>query len=640
MNVVLVIADDMALIESLRATLPDTDLVLVESTVDDALRRLITLQTDVILIDDTPSLGSSALTRIREAAPAIPVVMLTGRGDNETYAVHMHAGAFACVSKPFSCDDLREQIGAAVRKPQAPAPEPHAHYAAPAPFNGYTSQYQIALRWLSRIAGHISDRKRLSESLIDALTDVYDAARCAVVLEEWGSVRIMASRGIPPTIIDSLRLGFDSGIMHWFEVNACLLDRSVACPSDAHKEMHVVGMRLGAPLIRSGRVCGALLVGDKASALDYTPEERELFSMIARSTSIALENTERYLETAHQRRRLDAVLTTIASGVVVIRPDKTVSMMNRSAEHMLQLRGADVVDRSVQKLGSGFADVVLRTLQDGKPRTRQEIRDAAINATLGLSATPLDDGGVVVIFSILPEEKASTEEIAYSPFWEYLASRVAQEIKNPMVAISTFAQLLPRKYDSPEFREAYSTTVQNEINRINSVVDTLYDFARHPRLMTQRCDLNETVENVLKSFEDELAERHIEVETSLDPEHPDANIDPIYFSQAIHNVLQNSIEAMPQGGVLRVQTQKGEEGCDVVISDSGPGVSEHDAPLIFMPFYSTKEQGMGLGLTLANRIAQQHHGELHLISNDLGGGAFKFHLPLSGRRDADDSSGR
>jgi two-component system sensor histidine kinase HydH len=403
--------------------------------------------------------------------------------------------------------------------------------------------------------------------------------------------------------------------------------------------MQVLGARLGVPLLCSGRVAGAILVGNKAAGRDYSLEERELLTIVARCAAVSLENARLYRDVSHQQRRLDALLAHVTAGVVVVSVNKTVSMINQSAERILQLRAVDVLGRSVQKLGSGFADVVLRVLDDKKPRLRQEVRDPAINASLGLSAAPIGAEGVAVIFSRLPEERTPTEDIAYSPFWEFLASRVAQEIKNPLVAVNTFAQLLPDKYDSADFRDAFGEVVQKEVGRINNVVETLFEFAQHPRLVLRSCDVNETVQNVLKSFEQELDSRAIAVKTELDPGLPLAELDPQFFSQAVQNVVQNSMEAMPSGGTLTVRTRKRDRECEVVIADTGPGVSEQDAPMIFAPFFSTKEQGMGLGLTVADRIMRQHDGGLSLVTSEEGGSAFSFRVPSSRTTNADSPRG-
>jgi len=485
----------------------------------------------------------------------------------------------------------------------------------------------------------MKDPERLAQSLLDSVVDVFDAARCCVLLERAGNVKVVASMGIPEEVATGAQLEYSSGIMRMFEERASLIDRdSPRTDTRAAREMQVLGARLGAPLLCHGRACGAILIGDKSSSRGYALEEWELLSTIARCASISIENARYYENVKQEQNRLDTLLGSITAGVIVVDNQRRISMMNTSGAHILGVRSQDLIGRSVQKLGSAFADVVLRTMSDGRARLRQEVRDAAINAKLGLSATPLDDSGVVVVFSRIPEDTESGEDVAYSPFWEYLASRVAQEVKNPMVAINTFAQLLPRKFQSEDFREAFSEVVQKEIARINGVVDTLNEFAQRPRLMLQRSDINETVRSVLKSFEEELAARHIDLQAEWEPHLLEAELDPIFFSQAVHNVLQNSIEAMPEGGKLKICTRRREDGCEVTIADTGPGISNQDAQNIFMPFYSTKEKGMGLGLTVAVRILRQHEGDLTLSTGDEGGSVFALRVPFAGESHANHSS--
>jgi len=653
MNILLVVADERAICESLRAALPDEDLLLFESSADRALRRLASLKVDAILVDDAPNLGHAAVARMIETAPAIPVVVLSSRGDTESLASWTLAGARACIVKPFSCEALRAALdGVTRRRDHAPIDDlqaqeansigragripsdtakaangDHPAFLMPPPTSAASL---LALRWVSRTSSHIEDPKRVSQSLADAVIDIFDAVRCAVLLETPGGVRVVASHGIPPNVADSLRLSFATGLMRWFDQNACLFDRFANTDAPAAiKELQLLGGRLAVPLLSRGRVCGVLVIGEKASGPAYAHEERELLSVIGRCASTALEKAQVYRDTSAHQGQLDNILANITAGVVAVLPNKTISMMNQQAENILQVRAADVLGRSVQKLGSGFSDVVLRTLVDGKPRLRQEVRDPAINALLGLSVTPLGNEGVVVIFSKLPEQTVSKNEIAYSPFWEYLSQRVAQEIKNPMVAINTFAQLLPRKYDSEDFRDAFSRVVQKEVSRINSVVETLFAFAARPDLVLTRTDLNETIRSVLLAFEDELSSRSIKVEAHLDPSTAEADLDAAYFTQAIQNLVQNSVDAMPSGGTLRITTKRENNTCQVVVADTGPGIPPDQAPLIFMPFYSTKERGMGLGLTTAMRIVRQHDGDLKLVETPEGGAAFSMSFPAA-----------
>jgi signal transduction histidine kinase/DNA-binding NarL/FixJ family response regulator len=646
MNVLLVIADERAICESLRAALPETDLLLFEGSLEKAVRRLVSIKVDAVIIDDAPSLGHQALARVLEAAPGAPTIVLSGRGDPESLAGLTLAGARACVVKPFACSALQSAIEGVTRRRDVMDSETalvRSHHSRPAPLapidpskDFAISQHQMALRWFSRAAAHIEDPRRLSQSLLDTVVDIFDAVRAVALIEANGVVRVAASYGVPSGVTESLCLTFSSGLMRWFDENTCLFDRMVnRDASAALKEMHVLGARLAVPLLCNGRVCGAIAVGEKASGVDYTHEERDLLTVIGRGASVAFEKAEAQRDTHHQQHRLDAVLANITAGVVTVQADKSVAMMNQQAERILQINSDDVIGRSVQKLGSGFADLVLRTLADGRPRLRQEIRDAATNSILGLSVTPMlnangqEASGAVVIFSKLPEQTISRNEVAYSPFWEYLSERVAQEVKNPMVAINTFAQLLPRKYDSEDFRDAFSRVVQKEVARINNVVETLFDFARRAELLLRPADVNETVKGVLNAFDEELSARSIKLEAEWDPQTPEANLDVAQFSHAVHSIVQNSIEAMPKGGTLKVATKRRDGQCEILIADTGPGIPKEDIPLIFMPFYSTKEKGMGLGLPMAVRIMQQHSGDVKVVDSAENGSSFTLSIPTT-----------
>lgn len=625
MHVVLVIAEERAIREAISASLRDTCHTVFESEVDAALRRLISIHADAIILDDTPRLGVTALTQVRKAAPHLPLIALSARGDSETRAGFMLAGAAACLPKPFSYEELLGALNQIIDTQEVSLESVPVHVSEPSN-TAIINQYQTAMRWMNRFMSSMEDTGRLEYVLADALVDVFDPSRCAVLLDRDGAVRVAASHGVAAGVAQTLRLEYASGLMRWFEVNPYLIDKASARSASAAKELHLLGARLGVPVLCGGRVIGSLVIGDKASGREYSAEERELLTTMARAAGTALENAGLHHDLAGQQGHLTTVLEHLASGVVVVGGDKTIRLLNQSAERILQMRAVDLVGRSVQKLGSGFADIVLRVLMNRRPLLRQEVRDAAINATLGLSAAPLGDDGVVVIFSALPKRQRAKDDVEYSPYWEYLSARVAQEIKNPLVAINTFAQLLPRKYESEDFREQFGEVMQKEVDRINRVVETLFDFARHPRLVLQTSSVNEVVTSVLDTFEDEAKNRGISIERKLDTNLPDANLDPLFFSQAIHNVVQNAFDAMPNGGKLKVVSRQRDEGSEIVIADTGSGIPEQVAPLVFLPFFGTREFGMGLGLTVANRIAKQHHGELKLLSSDSGS-VFAFRIP-------------
>ncbi len=637
MRVLLAIAQDRAVCEALRAAVPSSDAVLFEPSVDAAARRLVSLRVDAILLDDGPQRLGDVFGAVKSLAPDTPVIVLSSRGDMVTRAGLVQAGADAIVLKPFPADALLEAL-AGVGGGESPSPAvPAADGVDSQPMQAI-GQHQMALRWLSRAAASSEDPSRLGRRLVESAVDIFGAVRCAVLLEGEEGVRVVASEGMAPDTVDGLCLHYAGGIMRHFDQQASLIDMDRAMVSaDAAKEMQILNARLAAPLLRNGRVFGAIVLGEKASGASYGPEERELLSLMARSVSVTFERVGARMPGVANESRFGEVFARLPMGAVSVLPDRTVGLMNPAAERVLALRAADVRGRSVQKLGSGFADVALRVLEDGEGRLGRRIADPGMGGHLMVDAVSFGEEGVLVTFAPVEEEPAATAEIAYSPFWEYLSSRVAQEIKNPMVAINTFAQLLPRKYDSEDFRDAFSEVVQKEVVRINTVVETLFEFARNPKLSIQRASVNETLSGILKNFEDELGRRSIRLEMEFDPGAGEADLDPVYFTQAIHNVVQNSIDALPDGGTISVSTQRAGTATEIRIADSGPGVAEEDRDKVFLPFFSTRERGMGLGLTTADRILKQHAGDLKLVAGDGGETYFSMRMPSMEQDHADDS---
>ena len=646
MRVVLVLADDRAVRESIRASWPEGDLLLFESRLDAAARRLVSLQTDALIVDDSPGLGVEAVESLKALAPGAPILALSNRGDDAAEAALLRAGAEVFVPKPFSCDVLVAEVERITARPYCAQPPMPGPACPPAVADRSVNQHQMALRWLSRASLQGQDREGLARTLIETTVDVFDATRSAVVLEAEGLLRIVASQGITENISKALRLSFSTGLMRWLDEHGSLFDRRQA-ELDPHaanqpiasaiKEMRLLNAWLAAPLMQSGQVFGAVLLGEKASGTPYSAEERELLILLARCISGVLERARVYADTVREQGKLDNILAHINAGVIAVSASKTISMMNQSAERILKVRSCELLGKSVQKLGSAFADVALRTLADGKPRLRQEIRDPAVGATLGLSATSLGRDGVVIVFSELQADALNPQEVADSPIWGYLASRVAQEVKNPMVAINTFAQLLPKKYDSADFREAFGEVVQREVARINAVVETLFTFAETPRLRLEPVNFVKVLQGILEGLKSELAEHAVRLEAELAAEDAETELDTRQFETAFRNIVRNSIEAMPEGGVLRVRARRENGFVEARVSDSGPGIPAEDGGVVFAPFFGTREHGMGLGLTIAGKIIKGHKGELNVVRTEDGGTALAFRLPVVRAGHADHS---
>jgi signal transduction histidine kinase len=217
-----------------------------------------------------------------------------------------------------------------------------------------------------------------------------------------------------------------------------------------------------------------------------------------------------------------------------------------------------------------------------------------------------------------------------------LTAGLAHEIRNPLVAIRTFTQLLPERYDDAEFREGFQGLALKEVDRICGLITDLLSFARPSRPNVAEEHVNDVVDGIARILETEAKEKGVEIKRDFAAELPKVWIDREQMKQVFMNVILNAIQAMKTGGSIFISTrpysrnQAGEPGefVQVEIRDTGVGIPEENLDHIFDPFFTSKEEGSGLGLSVSHQIVQEHGGYVTAESKLGKGTSFFIHLPV------------
>ncbi len=211
-----------------------------------------------------------------------------------------------------------------------------------------------------------------------------------------------------------------------------------------------------------------------------------------------------------------------------------------------------------------------------------------------------------------------------------LMSSVAHQINNPLQAIQINLELAQREDVSPQKREHYLNIVEGEVERLRKIVRDMIDHYRPNQRTKSLFSLSEVIDEAVNLFQSELEERGIEVSRSFCEPSPQVWGMPNQIRLVFINLISNAVDAMPQGGKIHLCTelQKGHIAC--MIRDSGKGIPEDQCENVFDPFFSTKENRHGLGLTICDNIITQHQGKLELLKSDEEGTCFKITLPSGG----------
>lgn len=214
-----------------------------------------------------------------------------------------------------------------------------------------------------------------------------------------------------------------------------------------------------------------------------------------------------------------------------------------------------------------------------------------------------------------------------------LTAGLAHEIRNPLVAIRTFTQLLPERHNDEEFRNNFQSLALKEVDRICGLVTDLLSFARPSAPNIAAEDVNEIVESIARILETEAKEKGIQIYRRLATNLPKIFIDKEQIKQVCMNVILNALQSIEKEGVVQVSTRLfardgSEQFVQIEVRDTGTGIPEKDLENIFNPFFTTKKGGSGLGLSITHQIVQEHGGFIVVQSKVGQGTTFFINLPL------------
>lgn len=209
-----------------------------------------------------------------------------------------------------------------------------------------------------------------------------------------------------------------------------------------------------------------------------------------------------------------------------------------------------------------------------------------------------------------------------------LTASIAHEVNNPLQSVQNCLHLAGRE-DLPEAkRKEYFQLAQTELERLMKTMQRMLDFYRPGAAKVELVDVLELLQHVLNLTSQQLRQRHIDVETDLPESLPEIFVVSSQIQQIFFNLILNSLDAMPAGGKLKIRAREFQHGIEIVFQDTGPGIPENRRNDIFEPFFSTKEGGTGLGLTVSYNIVTAHGGMLDLVNEGEPGACFRLFLPI------------
>ncbi|MGJ9385952.1 ATP-binding protein [Salipaludibacillus sp. CF4.18] len=207
-----------------------------------------------------------------------------------------------------------------------------------------------------------------------------------------------------------------------------------------------------------------------------------------------------------------------------------------------------------------------------------------------------------------------------------LAAGIAHEIRNPLTTIKGFTEFL-NATEEDEKKKSYYKLLLEETERINFIVSEFMVLAKPQAILLKPINIIPTIKKVFKFLEAEFNLKNIIISLDINYEHVVVECDENLIKQVLFNVLKNGMEAMPGGGTLQCKVSIKNDMVSIIVKDEGIGISENNLKKLGDPFYSTKEEGNGLGLMVCFNIIENHKGEIQIESKENSGTTFTIMLP-------------
>jgi PAS domain S-box-containing protein len=513
---------------------------------------------------------------------------------------------------------------------------------------------QKVLKQMGKELSKVLSLSRLLRYILKNITETMGINSGSIYLREGRSFQAKATLG--GALNNNVNFSQNSLLIFWMKQRRDVVIREELERmgeskkiQDMKNSLDKIGAEIAIPIIRESVLIGIIFLKSKSSGDIFNQEDIDLLLTLANQAGVAIENARLYTQVEQAKIYQENILKNLTSAVIVTDKKDKIRIFNEKAEDIIGLSASKVIGKEHK---GALPGVLSRFISDAKKFTKgfssHEIKyykkDRENPMILGVGTAVMKDknnriNGVTLVLTDLTEirtlehQLGRAEELATVGT---LAAGMAHEIKNPLVAINTFLELLPEKYDDPQFRGEFSKAALEEVKRINELIHRLLHFAQPKPPNFIMCHIHECIDESLKFMNTKLNNHNITVIRKYSHEVPESFIDKTRFDEVLLNLFINTIEAMEKGGKLYITTsymKTGNKGRILLkIKDTGQGIPPENLPRVFDPFFSTKANGTGLGLAIVYRAITDHGGTIEVKSEMNKGTTFFISLPVFSRK--------
>jgi two-component system, NtrC family, sensor histidine kinase AtoS len=599
----------------------------------DALRMLRLVDIDIVLRESTGPAGALAtfVAAARDVAPHSLIVGVGASGEDEVSADFTVSDAFtpaeleAVLRHALERQRLLREI--AVIRTAAPATAP-PRPSREEPWDG--AAVARVLRGFTGVLAVGLDIPRALGMFLDSIGELVRPTRMALLRPDalGREFRIVVYRGLAPQLVQGIRLSAGDGLIRWLTVQGRPASAPDIADPEILRELKLLQAVVAVPLLAHGELVAVLALGQPVFGATYGRHEIQTLFDVATHLATVLRDITLHHQIEREKEFSERILSHMSSGVVTIGRDQKIGTLNRRAEEILELSAASAVGQDLRVLPSPLGDMLYDTLVSGRAMPRTEIQLALRRLWLEVSTYAVRDeegqplGGVLVFEDLTAQKElaAQRREAEQFQLLTRVVARIADEIKNPLVSINTFIELIGERYDDPDFRRHFSSVVRRDVRRLVEVFEKLAGLVTEGELNFAIVDAREVVGQLVDAIDlaDEAAGKHLQLDVVPEATPQLIKVDAPQLRKALSYLIRYLMHNSPSEvakvtvSVGQHEDEEGSSDVRILVGSRTTSVAHEKLQRLFDPVQMVQESLIDVGPAVSQRLIEALGGRLRM----------------------------
>jgi signal transduction histidine kinase/CheY-like chemotaxis protein len=621
--------------------------------------------------------GIWAIERLRRRAAKLPLIAYATENQSEWEEEAFLHGVTHVLTKPVRgrlLNSLLERLWS------APAPRPAAPPATQSSSSGHTTQFYRAIepppseaarladaaqtldvvRDFSSILTHSLDAEAMLKQFLTFLREILSINRAAIFLnrpvtplqevlapEDSRRLRAAAAIGLSSGLLEHFELSLDAGIGAQVAKLGRILRRDsdeARADVETQKEFELLSAQVAVPIPDRGSIAGVAVFDGRVTGEPLVNAELELIFHLLEQVGLALRNIWLHDQLAGNHAMMADVLRELGSACIVVGRDLKIFHANKAARRHFGQKNRRTGELEFSDLPQALGAKIYQVLKTGAAIEPFRYEPENSPGTIySVSVVPFQRGDSAVPVSALLTADDLTQaeqlqrlevEAANLRLIKSMADRLAHEVGNALVPLSTHQQLLAEKFDDAEFRESLDQAMADSVKRVSRLTAQMRFLAREGQLESEAFPVQKLIEEAYQEARKHQPAEPAQMNYSNGGKPIFISGDRAALKHALAEIMLNALQANPKKPTIDISLQtapndSGGQDVKIEVQDNGTGFTAEAAEKAPAPFFTTRNVGLGLGLTVSQKIIETHHGTLEIVPPQAGQhGIVRVSLPI------------